>query len=243
MGSWVPRDRQLRPPPPSMHRCVPAPGSPGQAGHTLALLSPTALAAGGAVLGSQPCTLRLHGTSCSSGRLTSAQADQHAHAKAKAELKTFLLSNEENKRIKEQTKERDRADDMRYNAQHAEILAKEEKVRWKPLAGPSWGSPKALHPPRRSWHRCLAGKRPSACRWRLLARMSGLWGPPAGGERCCAVALAQQRTPVGARQGSDTRGMARRSGRRSWPRCGRCRRGRRRRPRRGRSPNAGSTPP
>ena len=77
------------------------------------------------------------------------QADQQAQVKAKQELKNYLLSNEENKRIKEEAKEKDRLSDMRYNAQHAEILAKEEKVSLPPRAGPELVSPSlcsGLHP-------------------------------------------------------------------------------------------------
>ena len=73
--------------------------------------------------------LQLHCSSCVLLRAEScAQADQQAQSKAKQELKAFLLSNEENKRLREQAKEQEKADNLRYMAQHAEILAKEEKA-------------------------------------------------------------------------------------------------------------------
>ena len=69
-----------------------------------------------------------HGTWAGLDQQLRVQADQQAQVKAKQELKNFLLSNEENKRLKEEAKEQDRLSDIRYNAQHAEQLAKEEKV-------------------------------------------------------------------------------------------------------------------
>ena len=57
------------------------------------------------------------------------QAEQHAQAKAKENLKTFLLENEENKRLKEEAKEADRKDNIRYMVQQTEKMNKDEQVR------------------------------------------------------------------------------------------------------------------
>ena len=67
--------------------------------------------------------------SASTGSAVMCQAEQQTQARAKEELKALLLSNEENKRLKEAAKEADRADNLRYMAQQAEIMAKEERVR------------------------------------------------------------------------------------------------------------------
>lgn len=53
---------------------------------------------------------------CLCGRLCF-QAEEQAATKAKADLKAFLLSNEVNKRTKEEAKLKEREDDLRYQRQ------------------------------------------------------------------------------------------------------------------------------
>ncbi|KAI3423837.1 hypothetical protein D9Q98_009673 [Chlorella vulgaris] len=57
------------------------------------------------------------------------EAEAASKAKAKSELKAFLLSNEVNKKIKEEEAERERQQDVRYMQQQAAQLDKQERER------------------------------------------------------------------------------------------------------------------
>jgi tripartite-type tricarboxylate transporter receptor subunit TctC len=57
------------------------------------------------------------------------QAEAEQRAKAKEDLKAFLLSNEVNKKIKEEQAERERQEDVRYMQQQAAQLDRQERER------------------------------------------------------------------------------------------------------------------
>ena len=60
------------------------------------------------------------------------QAEHAAHRTAKANLKAFLLSNEENRKVKAAQKVQQQEEDIAYQKKFAAILDKQEADRWVP---------------------------------------------------------------------------------------------------------------
>ena len=74
------------------------------------------------------------------------QAEHAAHRTAKANLKAFLLSNEENRRVKAAQKVQQQVEDIAYQKKFAAILDKQEADRWVP-ACPVSEQVRPLQPP------------------------------------------------------------------------------------------------
>ena len=71
-------------------------------------------------------------THAQSRLLCGVQAEHAAHRTAKANLKAFLLSNEENRKVKAAQKVQQQEEDIAYQKKFAAILDKQAADRWLP---------------------------------------------------------------------------------------------------------------